>query len=100
MQWTGVAEILGGLGLCLGCLPFDAVPAWLAPASAMGLFWLTAVVTPANIYMVCVGLSARGVCWPFLSASLSCGAVTVLSTGLTAHPSSLPRPLKPAFFLF
>jgi uncharacterized membrane protein len=46
-----VAEILGGLGLCLGALPFDFVPSWLSPASALGLFCLTIAVTPANIYM-------------------------------------------------
>lgn len=48
---AGVAEILGGLGLTLGALPFDAVPSWLSPASALGLFLLTIVVTPANVYM-------------------------------------------------
>jgi uncharacterized membrane protein len=37
--------------LCLGALPFDFVPGWLSPASAYGLFLLTAVVTPSNIYM-------------------------------------------------
>ena len=47
----GVAEVLGGLGLCLGALPFDFVPGWLSPSCAYGLFLLTAVVTPANIYM-------------------------------------------------
>jgi uncharacterized membrane protein len=46
-----VAEVAGGLGLCLGALPFDFIPSWLAPAAALGLFALTAVVTPANIYM-------------------------------------------------
>lgn len=51
VEWTGVAEILGGLGLCLGALPFSAIPSWLSPASALGLFLLTAVVTPSNIYM-------------------------------------------------
>jgi uncharacterized membrane protein len=51
VQWTGVAEILGGLGMCLGALPFDFIPSWLSPASAYGLFLLTAVVTPSNIYM-------------------------------------------------
>lgn len=51
VQWTGVVEILGGAGLCLGALPFDFVPSWLSPASALGLFFLTIAVTPANIYM-------------------------------------------------
>lgn len=46
-----MAEILGGLGLCLGALPFDFIPSWLSPASAFGLCLLTAVVTPSNIYM-------------------------------------------------
>lgn len=51
VQWTGVSEVLGGAGLTLGALPFDFVPAWLSPASALGLFALTIAVTPANIYM-------------------------------------------------
>jgi uncharacterized membrane protein len=51
VQWTGVAEVLGGLGLCLGALPLDFIPAWLSPASAYGLCLLTAIVTPANLYM-------------------------------------------------
>jgi uncharacterized membrane protein len=37
--------------MCLGALPLDFVPSWVSPASAYGLFLLTAVVTPANIYM-------------------------------------------------
>jgi uncharacterized membrane protein len=48
---AGVAEILGGLGMMLGALPFDFIPSWLSPASAYGLFLLTICVTPANIYM-------------------------------------------------
>ena len=54
VNWTGVAEIAGGLGLVLGSLPFGLTPdslAWLSPASAAGLFLLTVVVTPANTYM-------------------------------------------------
>lgn len=51
VQWTGVAEVLGGLGLCLGALPLDFIPSWLSPASAYGLCLLTAIVTPANLYM-------------------------------------------------
>ncbi len=43
--------MVGGLGLCLGALPLPLVPDWLSPASALGLCLLTAVVTPANIYM-------------------------------------------------
>jgi uncharacterized membrane protein len=46
-----VAEILGGLGLSLSALPFDFIPNWLSPASALGLFFLTIAVTPANVYM-------------------------------------------------
>lgn len=51
VYWTGVAELLGGLGLLLGAIPFDSIPGWLSPASAYGLLILTVVVTPANIYM-------------------------------------------------
>jgi uncharacterized membrane protein len=54
VNWTGVAEIAGGLGLVLGSLPFGLTPdslAWLSPASAAALFLLTVVVTPANTYM-------------------------------------------------
>ena len=55
VNWTGVAEILGGAGLIIGSLPFgltpDALEPWLTPASAAGLFLLTCVVTPANTYM-------------------------------------------------
>ena len=55
VNWTGVAEILGGFGLICGSLPFGLTPdfceSWLTPASAAGLFLLTVVVTPANTYM-------------------------------------------------
>jgi uncharacterized membrane protein len=48
VQWTGVVEVCGGLGLAVG--------RWLAPAvtrrSARALFLLTLLVTPANIYML------------------------------------------------
>lgn len=44
-----MAEVLGGLGLSLGALPF--APGWLSPTSALGLFFLTIAVTPANTYM-------------------------------------------------
>jgi uncharacterized membrane protein len=62
VQWTGVAEILGGVGLLVG----GAMDAWLpvyfsspnivtaaglASDSAAALFLLTLAVTPSNIYM-------------------------------------------------
>lgn len=43
--------MLGGAGMLLGAVPVEAVPDWLEPASALGLFALTWAVTPANIYM-------------------------------------------------
>ncbi|KAL9186752.1 hypothetical protein ACHAXT_010472 [Thalassiosira profunda] len=62
VRWTGVAEILGGLGLLIGgaydafAPPYTQFPNVLTPAgigydSAAGLFLLTLVVTPANIFM-------------------------------------------------
>lgn len=62
VQWTGVAEILGGLGLLIGgaydafAAPYTQFPNVLTPAgigydSAAGLFLLTLAVTPANIFM-------------------------------------------------
>eukprot|EP00899_Mesostigma_viride_P004021 jgi/Mesvir1/1361/Mv12282-RA.1 len=53
VQWTGVAEVLGGVGVVLGGLPFASglVPDWVPSLSAWGLFLLTWAVTPANIYM-------------------------------------------------
>ena len=51
VAWTGVAEIAGGAGLIVGALPLGFVPAWVEPASALGLIALTAAVTPANMYM-------------------------------------------------
>lgn len=55
VEWTGAAEILGGAGLMLGSLPFGLTPNWLSewltPVSAISLFALTCVVTPANTYM-------------------------------------------------
>lgn len=53
----GVAEILGG-GALVATSTVPALAAaypWLQPAAAAGLFALTAVVTPSNIYM-CVGV--------------------------------------------
>mmetsp|Transcript_19995 Transcript_19995/g.48038 ORF Transcript_19995/g.48038 Transcript_19995/m.48038 type:complete len:305 (+) Transcript_19995:71-985(+) len=62
VRWTGVAEILGGLGLLIGggydafAPPYTQFPNVLTPAgigydAAAGLFLLTLAVTPANIYM-------------------------------------------------
>ena len=51
VYWTGVAEVLGGVGVTLGATHLPFVPDWLLPASGFGLFLLTAVVTPANLYM-------------------------------------------------
>ena len=49
VNWTGIAEIAGGVGCFLGSQNIG--PSWLLPASAFGLFLLTAVVSPSNIYM-------------------------------------------------
>lgn len=51
VAWSGVAEIVGGLGMASGALWFLDTPDWLAPTSAYGLFLLTLAVTPANTYM-------------------------------------------------
>jgi uncharacterized membrane protein len=53
VNWTGVAEVAGGVGLLASSVPpvADALP-WLRPASALGLFALTAIVTPANVFML------------------------------------------------
>merc|ERR1712100_627521 len=48
VNWTGVCEILGGLGTL--SLLFDSDSS-LGKASAFGLFALTIAVTPANTYM-------------------------------------------------
>ena len=62
VQWTGVAEILGGVGLLIGGA-FDAfAPVWgncpnvitsagIGSDAAAGLLLLTLVVSPANIFM-------------------------------------------------
>lgn len=61
VAWTGVAEMAGGAGVVLGALPPVAAAApWLQPAAALGLFALTIVVTPANLYMFTH--NAPGVC--------------------------------------
>lgn len=62
VQWTGVAELLGGLGLLIGGaydafapvytqFPNVLTPAGIGSDSAAALMLLTLVVTPANIYM-------------------------------------------------
>jgi len=62
VKWTGVAEILGGLGLLIGgaydaFMPvFGECPNFITSAgigsdAAAGLLLLTAAVTPANIFM-------------------------------------------------
>lgn len=50
VYWTGVAEILGGLGLLLAVVPFIEFPVWLGPLAASGLFALTLAITPSNVY--------------------------------------------------
>lgn len=51
VYWTGVAEVLGGVGITLGATNLPFVPNWLLPASGFGLFLLVAAVTPSNMYM-------------------------------------------------
>ena len=62
VKWTGVAEILGGVGLLIGGLydafapvytesPILLTSAGIGSDSAAALFLLTIAVTPANIYM-------------------------------------------------
>jgi uncharacterized membrane protein len=51
IYWTGVAEILGGVGVILGGLGIPGLPDWLLPASAWGLFLLVVCVSPSNMYM-------------------------------------------------
>jgi len=48
--WSGIAEILGGLGVLLGGVPY--LPRWVGPWSANALFALTVCVTPANVSYV------------------------------------------------
>lgn len=52
VEWTGVAEVLGGLGMLAAQVPAvqQAVP-WLYNASAAGMFALAVAVTPSNIFM-------------------------------------------------
>lgn len=70
VAWTGVAEILGGAGLFGGAAALVAADVAGATAppllrqlhalSALGLFVLTLVVTPANIYMYTHGAQMVG----------------------------------------
>lgn len=50
VNWTGAAEILGGVGIASALLPLDT-PEWITPTAAWGIFLLTVAVTPANTYM-------------------------------------------------
>ncbi len=52
VNWTGVAEAAGGVGLLASTLPpvADALP-WLRSTAALGLFLLSVAVTPSNIFM-------------------------------------------------
>ncbi|CAE8673367.1 unnamed protein product [Polarella glacialis] len=58
VNWTGVAEILGGVGVALGGVGVAlegfgvalGLPPQLAEFAAWALFLLTALITPANVY--------------------------------------------------
>mmetsp|Transcript_21165 Transcript_21165/g.46671 ORF Transcript_21165/g.46671 Transcript_21165/m.46671 type:complete len:293 (-) Transcript_21165:225-1103(-) len=70
VAWTGVAEILGGTGLFVGALVIALSDALgketpqllrqLHALSALGLFVLTLIVSPANIYMYTHGAQMVG----------------------------------------
>ena len=70
VAWTGLAELAGGFGLCVGATLLglagalgQEAPTWLkrVPAlSALGLFGLTWAVTPANVYMYTHGAQMTG----------------------------------------
>lgn len=70
VAWTGVAELTGGAGLFLGAIALAAAESlgWQVPLafrqlhalSALGLFALTLVVSPANIYMYTHGAQMVG----------------------------------------
>jgi len=52
VNWTGVAEVLGGVGVLVGSLsPVAEVVPGLRETAALGLFWLTVAISPANLYM-------------------------------------------------
>ena len=48
VKWTGVAEILGGVGMA-SALVFGDTP--VSESASLGMFYLTVAVTPANTYM-------------------------------------------------
>ncbi|CAM9497360.1 unnamed protein product [Chrysoparadoxa australica] len=54
VNWTGVAEVLGGLGLAMGQLGVG--PPGLMQAAAAALFGLVVAVTPANTFMFSHGI--------------------------------------------
>eukprot|EP00929_Paragymnodinium_shiwhaense_P010619 TRINITY_DN115415_c0_g1_i1.p1 TRINITY_DN115415_c0_g1~~TRINITY_DN115415_c0_g1_i1.p1 ORF type:complete len:307 (+),score=42.11 TRINITY_DN115415_c0_g1_i1:82-1002(+) len=72
VAWTGVAELAGGIGLFVGALllgiadlagqelPGKATVQQLNAYAALGLFVLTIVVSPANIYMYTHGAQMIG----------------------------------------
>ncbi|KAJ8901497.1 hypothetical protein NDN08_007342 [Rhodosorus marinus] len=68
-KWTGVEEVLGGLGVLLGDLPF--LPLWVGPYAAAGLFLLVVVVTPSNMYMVTHGALGPVKAWLGENAALT-----------------------------
>ena len=77
VAWTGVVEILGGSGLLVGSVRSlwnmeddddGLVLKLMKPASAVMLFILTVLVTPANIYMYTHG-AVMGVDMPPLDVS-------------------------------
>jgi len=56
VEWTGVAEILGGVGLFVGLSSWLPIPggidsALLASSSAAALLGLSIAIYPANFYM-------------------------------------------------
>ena len=51
VRWTGVANILGGLGVVIGAMNPPSIPHWLLRRAATLLLFVTVVSTPANIYM-------------------------------------------------